>query len=259
MVHDFAVTERHVLFPILPLTASRWRAMRGRPPFAWQPKFGAAVGIMPRNGSVDQLRWFRAEARFMFHVMNAWEDGNRIFADVMESAEPPLFPRADGTPTDPAKTRSRLTRWTFDLDASSDHFSAERIDDLAGEFPRIDERRAGLPYRHGWFGGMLPGSHADNFETIAHVDLATGRRGLLDLPDGDVPSEPVFVPASADAPEGEGWLLIVVWRRRTHTSELVVVPALDVAAGPVATVELPQRVPFGFHGNFVPAERGSGG
>jgi carotenoid cleavage dioxygenase len=188
----------------------------------------------------------------MFHVMNAWEDGNRIFADVMESAEAPLFPRADGKPTDPAATRARLTRWTFDLDSASDRFSAEQIDDLVGEFPRIDDRRVGLPYRHGWFGGLLPGSEADNFETIAHVDLATGRRSLLPVPAGDVPSEPVFVPASAQSPEGDGWLLTVVWRPGRRGSDLVVVPALDVAAGPVATIELPQRVPFGFHGNFVP-------
>ena len=251
MVHDFAVTQHHVLFPILPLTASRWRAMRGRPPFAWEPKFGAAVGVMPRDGSARQIRWFRSDPRFMFHVMNAWEDGNRIFADVMESAAAPLFPRADGKPTDPADSQARLTRWTFDLDARSDQFTAERIDDLVGEFPRIDDRRAGLSYRHGWFGGLLPGSESDNFETIAHVDLATGQRSLLPLPAGDVPSEPVFVPASADAPEGDGWLLTVVWRPRTRSSDLLVVPALDLAAGPVATVGLPQRVPFGFHGNFV--------
>jgi carotenoid cleavage dioxygenase len=252
MVHDFVVTARHVLFPILPLTASLTRAMRGGPPFAWEPAMGAYLGVLPRDGSAAAPRWFRAEARYVFHVMNAWDEGRRILADVMEFPEAPLFPHADGSPADPARARARLTRWTLDLDAATDAFAAVPLDDLSGEFPRIDDRRAGLPNRHGWFACASPGREAARgFDAIAHVDHATGRRTLLSLPRGDVPSEPVFVPARADAEEGEGWLLVVVWRAAERISELLVLPATDIAAEAVARVALPQRVPFGFHGNFV--------
>src|SRR6478752_2184754 len=94
MVHDFIVTENHMLFPILPITGSMERAMRGKPPYAWEPEKGAYVGIMKRNGTPADLVWFRAENCYVFHVMNAWEEGNRIIADVMQFEEAPLFAHA---------------------------------------------------------------------------------------------------------------------------------------------------------------------
>ena len=100
MVHDFIVTENHLLFPILPITGSMERAMRGRPPYAWEPDKGVYVGVMKRGGD-GEIKWFRGEACYMFHVMNAWEDGSRIVADVMQFEEAPLFTHPDGSPTDP--------------------------------------------------------------------------------------------------------------------------------------------------------------
>ncbi len=108
MVHDFIVTENHMLFPILPITGSMERAMRGKPPYAWEPEKGAYVGVMKRNGSAKDIVWFRAESCYVFHVMNAWEEGDRIIADVMQFEEAPLFTHPDGSPTDPEKSRARL-------------------------------------------------------------------------------------------------------------------------------------------------------
>jgi carotenoid cleavage dioxygenase-like enzyme len=84
MVHDFLVTRRHALFPILPLTMSLERAMRGAPPIAWEPAKGSHVGVMRRDAGVETLRWFTTDACYVFHPMNAWEEGETIYADVME-------------------------------------------------------------------------------------------------------------------------------------------------------------------------------
>ena len=89
MVHDFIVTENHLLFPILPITGSMARAMAGQAPYAWEPDKGAYVGVMQRHGSARDIVWFRAESCYVFHVMNAWEDGSRIIADVMQFEEAP--------------------------------------------------------------------------------------------------------------------------------------------------------------------------
>ncbi len=59
--------------------------------------------------------------------------------------------------------------------------------------------------------------------------------------------------AAKEAAEGDGWLLAVVWRARTNTSDLAVFDATDVEAGPAALVHLGHRVPDGFHGNWVGA------
>jgi carotenoid cleavage dioxygenase len=254
MVHDFIVTENHLLFPILPITGSMDRAMGGRPPYAWEPDKGGYVGVMKRKGAASDIVWFRAESCYVFHVMNAWEDGERIVADVMQFEEPPLFTHPDGSPTHPAKSRARLCHWTFDLAGNTDRFTQAYLDDITGEFPRIDDRRAGLANKHGWYACANPNLPAFGaLSGVVHVDGNGSRRGQYMLPAGDTISEPVFVARGEDAAEGDGWLLAVVWRARENRSDLAVFNAGDVEAGPAALVQLGTRVPDGFHGNWVNA------
>ncbi len=249
MVHDFMVTRNHVLFPILPLTGSLERAMGGKPPFAWEPEKPALVGVMRRDEDTTKIRWFSTDACYVFHVMNAWEDGSKIVADVMKYDVAPLFPLADGRRGQ--QCGAYLVRWTFDLADASDAIREERLDDLAGEFPRYDERFTFEQNRHGWFAGQTtkPGDIRTN--TVSHIDLKTGRRGDYVAPVGDGVGEPVFVHRSDDAPEGDGWILAVAYRAAEDRSELLVFEAQDIAAGPVAVAKVPRRVPYGFHGNWV--------
>lgn len=249
MIHDCAVTPNYLLVPVLPLTGNLQRAMSGGPIFAWEPEVGGRMAVIPRAEGVAGLRWLPAPEGYVFHVMNAFEEGSAVVVDVMRYASAPLFPRADGRPGENAA--AYLVRWTFDLETGS--VTEAPLDDLAGEFPRFDERFSGLPYRHGWFAGQSRKSGDMRTDSIAHIDLATGRRSVFVLPEGDAVSEPVFTPAGPDASEGEGWLTAVVYRGAEHVSEFVVLDAQDVAAGPVASAKLPRRVPFGFHGNWVNA------
>jgi carotenoid cleavage dioxygenase-like enzyme len=258
MVHDFIVTENHLLFPVLPITGSLARAMAGQPAYAWEPDKGAYVGVMKRkgsaNGSARDVVWFRGESCYVFHVMNAWEENSRIVADVMQFEEAPLFPHPDSSPTDPAKARARLCRWTFDLSGNTDRFTQTYLDDLTGEFPRIDDRRAGTKSSDGWYACANPEAPiSDWLSGIVHVDGKGSRLGRYLLPPGDTISEPVFVERGKDAAEGDGFLLAVVWRARENRSDLAVFNATDVEAGPVALVHLGHRVPDGFHGNWVGA------
>ncbi|MFI4936503.1 MAG: carotenoid oxygenase family protein [Caulobacterales bacterium] len=248
MVHDFLVTRRHALFPILPLTGDLQRVMSGGPAFAWEPDKGSHVGVMRRDAGVETIRWFTTDALYVFHPMNAWEEGEKISADVMEYPAAPLFPNADGSPGTGGP--ARLVRWTFDLADTSDTIKRTPLDDLPGEFPRFDERRAGLGYRHGWFAASTRRPEGVRFDAIAHIDLTTGKRVQHVFDSGDAPGEPVFVPRSADAPEGDGWLVAVVYRQAEDRSDFVVFDAQDVPAGPIAVARLPRRVPFGFHGNW---------
>jgi len=248
MVHDFIVTQRHVLFPILPLSGSKARLRDGGSPFAWEPELGGHVGLMLREQGVASLRWFRIENCYVFHVLNAWDDGGRIVADVMQYDQPPMFPNADGGP--PAgDAQARLVRWTLDPAARTDAFSRVMLDDMPGEFPRIDDRRAGLRNRFGAFAAR--GRRSGGLDSIVWLDLAAGRRAVFTLPLGDGVSEPVFVPRHEEAPEGEGWLLTVAFRGEERRSDLLVFETGGIDRGPIATVHLSHRVPFGFHGNWV--------
>ena len=252
MVHDFVVTRDHVIFPIMPLTGSLERAFKGGPVYAWEPEKGVHIGIMPRNGSVKDLQWFRGEASYVFHPMNAYSTADgKIVCDVCEYPQAPLFPNVDGTPGDPKNALATLARWTFDLRAETDRYQVEQLNDLVCEFPRLDERYAGLHYRYGYIAGdSQPPNKVGGFNVIAAVDHSTGRLDSYDVGAGCATSEPIFVPRSATAAEGEGFLLAYVYDANRSASHLVVLDAQNVSDGPLAKALLDHRVPYGFHGNW---------
>jgi carotenoid cleavage dioxygenase len=250
VIHDFIVTRNYVMFPVLPLTGDHQRAMKGLPPWAWEPAKGAFIGVMKRNANVDSIRWFEIEPSFVLHAMNAWEDGEKIHCELMEYPNAPVFPNADGSPGQDAQ--AKLTRWTIDLAGNTNRAMREPLDDLNSEMPRFDERLAGLPYRNGWYLANI-GSKNLGFNAIAHIDLKTGKRAQRVLDPGDAADEPIFVPRSASAPEGDGYVIALVYRAATNTSELLILNAQDIAGEPATVLKLPRRVPAGFHGNFVPA------
>ncbi len=253
MVHDFMVTDKHVLFPIMPLTGSMERAMSGAPVYAWEPDKGVHIGVMPRDGSVADLKWFQGDPSFMFHPMNAHTNGDKIVCEVCEFEEAPLFPLPDGTPGDPAKAIPRLTRWTFDLAANTSSYKSERLNDVACEFPRLDERYTGRDYRYGYMACDLgPQWKVGGFNAIARYDRQTDRLDMYDVGDGCATNEPVFVPRSEASAEGEGYLLANVYDANRNATHLVILDAENVADGPLATAYLDHRVPFGFHGNWMP-------
>ena len=255
MVHDFMITRDHVIFPIMPLTGSLERAMQGAPVYAWEPDKGTWIGIMPRRGTVADMRWFRGDPAYVFHPMNAHSDGEVVTCDVCQFDEAPLFPLPDGTPGDPAKAIPRLTRWTFDLKRNTDDYRTERLHDVACEFPRLDERRTGLGYRFGYMAcDTNPEFKVGGFNAIARVDHATAKLDVYDVGAGCATNEPIFVPRAADAPEGVGFLLANVYDDNRKASHLVILDAENPSAGPLATAFLDHRVPFGFHGNWMPTE-----
>jgi carotenoid cleavage dioxygenase-like enzyme len=214
---------------------------------------------MKRNADVDSIRWFEIEPRFFLHSMNAWEDGEKIHCELTEFPHPPIFPNADGSPSQDVE--GRLTRWTIGLAGATNRAKREQIDDLNSEMPRSDDRFAGRPYRHGWYMANIQSKNPLRstelirlmHNAIAHIDLKTGKRAVRMLDPGDAAGEPVFVPRSASAPEGDGYIIALVYRAENDASELLILNAQDVAGEPAAVLKVPRRVPTGFHGSFVPA------
>ena len=132
----------------------------------------------------------------------------------------------------------------------------EQLDDVEHAFPRIDDRRTGLANRYGWAVTGRPDEPAitDAATGVVKYDLSDGSSTFHDFGAGRSTSEPIFVPADDAAGEDEGWILSFVYDRADQTSQFVVLDAADMAAEPVATIALPQRVPHGFHGSWIPDE-----
>jgi carotenoid cleavage dioxygenase len=256
MVHDFAVTRNWIILPIFPLTGSMERAMGGLPPYAWEPDKGTHIAFIPRHGTVADVKWVSAPPSYVFHPMNHFETADgKIVVDVMKYDVAPLFPKPDGTPPSAGSPPARLFRWTFDLAGHGNTMKEEQLDDRDGEFPRFDERFCMADYRYGWTvsANITDGArNRDQGDGLTHYDLKTGRSADWRGGEGDRVGEPVFVPRSADAPEGDGWVLSVVYRAAESRSDLAVFEATDIAKGPVALAQLSSRVPAGFHGNWRP-------
>jgi carotenoid cleavage dioxygenase len=143
-----------------------------------------------------------------------------------------------------------LDRWH--IDGHGGVVKEERLDDRGQEFPRVDERRVGLPHRFGY--SVAAGQEDDILGTeslLLRHDLSAGTSEVRSMGRDSSIGEAVFVPTAPDAPEGEGWLMTLVYSGDTDSSALHILNAEDLGGEPQAIVHLPQRVPAGFHGNWV--------
>lgn len=245
MVHDCAITEGHVLLFDFPVTFDLEGAMAGKDlPYAWNPSRPARVGVLPLDGPAEAVRWCEVPQGFVFHAFNAFEVGDgRIVLDLV--VWPKVF---DVDRLGPGEGTSRTERWT--LDPAIGTTAVAVLTDLPIEFPRIDERLTGTAHRLGY--AVQVGSPGSIHMPLHRIDVERGSVETLDLGPSWAFGEVVFVPRSAGASESEGWLVGYATDRETARSDLVVVAADHLAAGPVARVHLPVRVPDGFHGNWLP-------
>ena len=255
MVHDFIVTENHLLFPILPITGSMERAMRGKPPYAWEPEKGGYVGVMKRNGSAKDIVWFRAESCYVFHVMNAWEEGNRIIADVMQFEEAPLFTHPDGSKTDPAE----IPRALLPLDLRP----RRQYRPLHANLSRRSHRRIPAHRRppRGTTQTAMAGTPAPILicrcsarcpASCMSTARASGSAIICCPPATRFPSRYLSNAALTPPRAMAGCYQRSGARRRIAAISRCSTRRMS-KSGPVALVHLGHRVPDGFHGNWVGA------
>ena len=249
MMHDFLTTRHHSLFFDLPAVIAA--SMNGES--MWQPEHGARIGVIPRHGVGTEVRWFEIDPCFVFHFLNAWDDGNTIVAYGcrMPSIDLDFESRADEIASSKGAKGVGMTKWTIDLAAGTCH--EEMISDLRSDFPRLHDDLLGLPQRYGYASATLDGPLSLSFNGIVRYDLDGGSELHYHFGEGVAIGEAVFAPDTEGSAENDGWLMVYATDLATLTTDLCIIDARDMAAGPVARVHLPQRVPAGFHGNWMPA------
>jgi carotenoid cleavage dioxygenase len=247
-LHDTAITQKWIILLDLPVLFDLARAAAGASfPYRWFDDYRARVGLLPRDGQSTDVVWHEVDPCYVFHPMNAYDEpgGDGVVLDV--ARHPSMFRThllgpAEGPPT--------LERWH--LDGHGGPVKEERLDDRPQEFPRIDERHLGLPHRFGF--GVTVDAHDDIVGTesgLVRHDLDRGTNEVRRFGAHATIGEGVFVPRAASAPEGDGWVMTLVHQGDTDTSALHILNAEDLCGDPQAIIELPQRVPAGFHGNWV--------
>jgi carotenoid cleavage dioxygenase-like enzyme len=256
MVHDFAISRNYAIFMDLPVIFDLNLAMTGGMPFVWDEGYGARIGLLHREGARTGAtpRWFNIDLCYIFHILNAWDeidaDGHEVvYLDAGRHASMWKDSADDFAP-------SYLWRYRFDL--TTGKVTEQQLDDVSHGFPRLDDRLVGLKNRYGY--GAVPrpgqgdqpvGERMDAPSSIVKWDLQAGTQSLHDLGPTRVSGEPVFVPASDNAGEDEGYLMTFVYDKATNSSSFVVLDASDMSASPIAEVPIPQRVPHGFHGSWI--------
>jgi carotenoid cleavage dioxygenase len=143
-----------------------------------------------------------------------------------------------------------LYRWR--IDRTGGRVSEKALDDRPIEFPRCDERRVGLAHRYGYAVSTGKDPESNSGSALIKYDLRNGTSVVHDFGPGRMAAEPVFVPSSSGADEDEGWVMAYVYDASRDGSDLAILDAADFAGEPVATITLPQRVPLGFHGSWIP-------
>lgn len=241
MVHDVAFTETRIIVLDLPVTFDRAAVGNGFP-FAWNHERTPRVGLLPRDGDLAGLRWIEAPACYVFHVMNAFDEEGAVVLDVVR--HPRMFDRERRGPSegDPP-----LVRWR--IDPSTGRLRQSVLEERGCEFPRFNDGFGGRPYRYGY---TVSAGNVQEFGPTFKHDVTTGRTEVHDYGPGRSALEPVFIAREGATAEDDGWVMSYVHDAERNAADVVILDARCFSDRPVATISLPVRVPFGFHGNWLP-------
>mgnify|MGYP001092091807 CR=1 FL=1 len=260
LLHDIAITKHYTLFMDFPMTWDREKLKLGKRRVRFHKDMAGRIGVLGRHAPGCEVRWFDIPSCYSYHTVNAWEQVNSAgeeevvmlacrIEDPMPRvpiAEEPEVPRLSFLRLEPY-----LTRWTLNL--TNGRVVEERLDDAPTEFPRINEDYLGAKSSFS-YNPRLARESTLLFDAIVKYDTDTGASTTFEHGPGRFASESTFAPREGASAEDEGWLVHFVHDRREGTSELAVLDARDIAGGPVATVQIPCRVPVGFHAHWVPGE-----
>jgi carotenoid cleavage dioxygenase-like enzyme len=237
MIHDFNVTRNFVIFMDLPAVWNFEGMATTGLPILWDESYGARLGVMPRNGGNADVVWYEIDPCYVFHPLNAYENGDKIVIDVC---------RMDDTMKPGSSAPPMLYRWT--IDQASGRVTETQLDDRVVDFPRVADAVVGLKHQFGYcaaFAGSAPYG-----EGLIKYDLEAGTSEYRHL-DGGQASEAVFVKDPTASGEDGGFLLSYVYQPEIDQSEVLILNAQDMLGEPVARIQIPARVPAGFHGNWI--------
>ncbi|MCE9670761.1 carotenoid oxygenase family protein [Myxococcus stipitatus] len=245
MMHDIAITETRSLLLDLNVGYDFSMLKHGhRMPLRWYDDRQARIGVIPRHGG--DVRWFGIEPCFIQHVVNAYDRDEAHV--VLDAVRYPSYLRLDAS-TGRFADNPVAMLWRYVIDTANGIVEEGPLADGGLELPRINESRTGRRYRYLY---AVEQPTPVEMRGVVRFDHERGTTLRYAVPAGDQNSEPVFVPRPGGVDEDDGWLLVMVYRAATDTSDLVILDARELHTGPVATVHLPRRVPAGFHGAWVP-------
>ncbi len=247
--HDMAFTENHSILMDLPLFWDPDLLARKVHKVTFHPELPSRFAILPRHGGAVGVRWFEASPCYIYHVVNAWEDGDEIVMDACRVVDPaPSSARGAG---ELARMRAflrleaRLWRWRFNLKTGATR--EQQLDDLKTEWPTVNRHRMGRRARFAY------NSRVPHYEGLVKYDLEKNSTESFMFGPGRTANELPFAPRIGAVAEDDGYIVaFVADANRRDAGEAIVLDARAIARGPIARITIPQRVPIGFHSTWIP-------
>ena len=249
-MHSFGLTPRWLIMAEFPYVVNPLRlAFSGRPyieNYRWRPELGTRFHLFDR-ATGEHAGPFETGARFGFHHVNSYEDGEEVVVDISTYADSAIVEDFYLERLRQGKRPSEAHLERFRIAPSSGTVRSERLIDEPFELGRINYGRCNeRPYRYVWGAGI-----GKRFlESIVKADVVE-RTSTSWAEDGCYPGEPVFVAAPDAEHEDEGVLLSIVLDGDKGNSFLLVLDAASMRE--LARAEVPHHIPFGFHGQFARA------
>lgn len=248
MMHDFAVSARRIVIFDLPAVFDLPALVAGGEGIVWTPSNGARIGVIDRNADAASIQWIDVEPFFVFHFLNAHDEGDDV---VIEGCRMPQLNVQFGPDSKINAGHPMLHRWR--INTATGVVNEEQLDDRPADFPRINDESAGLPTRYGYVVHAKRWLDDDiTFDGVVKHDFATGESIVSRYGPNVAAGEAAFAPDPTRDEEDAGWLLNFVHDLDTDVSSFVVLDAQGLDE--VARVELPRRVPAGFHGSWFATE-----
>ena len=252
--HDMALSDRWVCVFDFPLAMDFDRD---------QPALGfkmadqpSRIGLMSREPGVDAVRWFDVEQCYMWHVMCARDEGEEFVLLGVRTREATNVDAAgiarNDRPLVDGEHRFDSYLYEWRLNTRDGAVREGAVDDALAEFPRVNDAYIAAGARYGYLALIDETAPTLRAKGMAKYDLRNFTRRDVLFPPGCFGYEPCFAAPDDSVAEDDGYVVGFVTDAEAGTSELWVTAAGDFSAGPVARVQLPQRVPPGFHGRWIP-------
>ncbi|MBM3361753.1 MAG: carotenoid oxygenase [Betaproteobacteria bacterium] len=254
--HDLGMTERHCVLHDLPMFFDQEGLARGQHRLKFHRDVPARFGVIPRFGTNRDVRWFEAMPCYILHLANCYEQGDEVVMEGCIQTNP--VPDLSHLPKegyarmlallDMRLQETRMHRWRFNLKTGQTR--EEDLDDEVTEFPMVNGRHKGRPYRYAYNAHMTPGFwHLDG---LKRYDLKTGATQTWRAPQGCYVSEAPFAPRLGALAEDDGYLISFMNDAARRRASCVVFDAKDITQGPVCEIELPGFIPLGAHAYWMP-------
>lgn len=252
--HDMAITENYSILMDLPVVFTEQGLKNRMWSIHHDENLPTRFGVIPRHGDGSEIRWFEFPGCYIYHVANAWEEGDEIHLYCCKMVDNGRdLPRQYG-PYAPMVNvlalRAHLTKWTMDLKTGAT--KEEKIDDTVGEFPTVNLGHTGRKSRYSYM-ASIPDTDTQVFDGLLKYDLQRGTHTRHAFGANMFGSEPAFAPRHNAKSEDDGYVITFVTNGETGDSRALIIDAQNIDAPPVAEVHIPQRIPLGFHGTWANA------